>query len=241
MNRQLLRWLLVAALAVGLVLIVVLADIADVIELPEGIVPSAGSALTRFGYLGGFLLIYIEESGIPLLIPGDVWLIYVGHRLPRYWWAWVGGWAGFVVAVVFGSMNLYLLSRRFGRRLLEHPLARFLHITPERLATAELEFHRWGPWAVIVGRHVPGLRVPLTVAAGILEMALPLFLVCVAISSGVWAAVFLTLGIVYGDSIARLLHSPAVVALPVVALVAIAAWLFRRPLLRLIREPRGTR
>jgi len=241
MKMRLLRWSLVAAVAVGLALIVFLADIADVIELPEGIVLSAGAALNRFGYLGGFLLIYIEESGIPLLIPGDIWLIYVGHRLPRYWLAWVGGWAGFVVAVILGSLNLYLLSRRFGRRLLEHRLARFLHITPERLARAELEFHRWGPWAIIVGRHVPGLRVPLTVVAGILEMALPLFLVCVAISSGIWAALFLTLGIVYGDSIARLLHSPAVVALPVVAAVVIAAWLFRRPLLSLVRQPQATR
>ena len=78
---RLLRWSLIAAVAVGLALIVFLADIADVIELPEGIVLSAGTALNRFGYLGGFLLIYIEESGIPLLIPGDIWLIYVGHRL----------------------------------------------------------------------------------------------------------------------------------------------------------------
>jgi len=41
-----------------------------------------------------------------------------------------------------------------------------LHLTPQRLERAEGWFVRWGAWALIFGRHIFGLRVPLTVAAG---------------------------------------------------------------------------
>ena len=234
-NAKLLRRLLTAASAAGLLTLIALAATSELQMEPSGGWPDLREAITRFGYLGGFLLIYVEESGIPLFIPGDVFLVYVGHRLPADPWAWLAAWAGFVVAVVLGAMNLYLLSRRLGRRVLAHPLARFLHLTPERLARAESEFRRWGPWAVIAGRHLPGLRVPITVAAGVLGMNLRVFLASVAISSGIWAAVFLGLGIAYGESVARLLHMPITYAFVPVALAGVAGLIFRRQLVRLIR------
>src|SRR6267143_3552009 len=98
---------------------------------------SVRALLRAYGYLGGFALIYIEESGIPLFIPGDVFLLYVGSRLPHDVPILCAAWLGFMLAVTLGSTNLYLLSRRFGRQLIEHRLARFLHITPDRVASAE--------------------------------------------------------------------------------------------------------
>jgi membrane protein DedA with SNARE-associated domain len=234
-NAKLLRRLLTAASAAGLLTLIALAATSELQMEPSGGWPDLREATTRFGYLGGFLLIYVEESGIPLFIPGDVFLVYVEHRLPADPWAWLAAWAGFVVAVVLGAMNLYLLSRRLGRRVLAHPFARFLHLTPERLAKAESEFRRGGPWAVIAGRHLPGLRVPITVAAGVLGMNLRIFLASVAISSGVWAAVFLALGIAYGESVARLLHMPITYVIVPVALAGVSGLIFRRQLVRLIR------
>jgi len=51
-----------------------------------------------------------------------------------------------IVVVVLGATNLYLISRRIGRRLLAGRLGAVLHVTPERLDQAERWFHRWGPW-----------------------------------------------------------------------------------------------
>jgi len=191
------------------------------------------SALVRaYGYLGGFALIYIEESGIPLFIPGDVFLLYVGSRLPHDVPVLCAAWLGFVLAVTLGSTNLYLLSRRFGRRLIEHRLARFLHITAERVAGAEHWFRRYGPWALIFGRHIPGFRVPLTVVAGILELPYPIFALSVAVSSAVWAGVFLGLGAVFGNSIEKSIRSNlllvGVVAAVLVVVGAAVAYLRSR-------------
>jgi len=150
LNANLPQGVLIATLATGLLALIALAVISELHMEPPGLWPDVREAIKRFGYLGGFLLIYVEESGIPLFVPGDVFLVYVGHRLPANLWAWLAAWSGFVVAVALGSTNLYLLSRRLGRRVLAHPVARFLHLTPERLAKAEGEFRRWGRRAAIV-------------------------------------------------------------------------------------------
>jgi membrane protein DedA with SNARE-associated domain len=168
---------------------------------------SIANVLRQDGYLVGFALLYIEESGVPLFIPGDAFLAYVGHRLPHNVPVFLVAWIGFVLAVTFGATNLYVLSRRYGRRLLEHRLAGLLHLTPERLETAEESFRRWGPWALIFGRHIFGLRVPLTVAAGVLKLPYRTFAISVAISSAAWAAVFLLLGLFFGDGVERSLRS----------------------------------
>jgi membrane protein DedA with SNARE-associated domain len=168
---------------------------------------SIGTMLRQDGYLVGFALLYIEESGVPLFIPGDAFLAYVGHRLPHNVPVFLVAWIGFVLAVTFGATNLYLLSRRYGRRLVEHRLAGLLHLTPARMETAEHSFRRWGPWALIFGRHILGLRVPLTVAAGVLKLPYRTFAISVAISSAAWAGVFLLLGAFFGDSVERSLRS----------------------------------
>jgi membrane protein DedA with SNARE-associated domain len=186
---------------------------------------SIRTLLRDYGYLGGFALIYIEESGPPLFIPGDAFLIYVGNRLPRDVPIFLAAWVGFVLAVTFGATNLYLVSRRFGRRLLEHRLAKVLELTPARLDRAEGWFKRYGPWTLIFGRHIPGLRVPLTVAAGVLKLQYGVFAVSVAVSSAVWAGAFLALGAIFGPSIERSIRSSplpylgAAVALVVVVVV----------------------
>ena len=144
-----------------------------------GTAPSADlsirDVINHYGYLVGFALIYIEESGVPLFIPGDAFLVYVGHRLPASVLPWVAAWLALIAAVTLGATNLYLISRTLGRRLLAHPLARFLHLSQARLDAAEQRFRRWGPWAVLIGRHVPGMHVPITVACGLLGMRYRLF------------------------------------------------------------------
>jgi membrane protein DedA with SNARE-associated domain len=201
-------------------------------ELPQTD-ESIADILRRDGYLVGFVLIYIEESGLPLFIPGDAFLLYVGHRLPHNFPVLFAAWLGFTLAVTLGATNLYLLSRRYGRRLLEHRIARFLELTPSRLDRAEAWFARWGPWTLIFGRHIPGFRVPLTVAAGVLKLRYRIFAISVAVSSAAWAGVFLLLGVLFGDSIERSIRSSplaygGVAAVIVVVIVAFAFLRSRR-------------
>jgi membrane protein DedA with SNARE-associated domain len=218
------RWRIAAGALIVIAVIIAMAllvrhDVAG--QAPEMDV-AIGELLRQYGYLVGFALIYIEESGVPLFIPGDAFLLYVGHRLPHNVPVFLFAWAGFVVAVTFGATNLYLLSRRYGRRLLQHRFAALLHLTPGRLDQAEQSFRRWGAWALIFGRHLPGLRVPLTVAAGVLKLPYRVFAISVGVSSAAWAGAFLILGAIFGNSIERALRrSPWIYLAGVVVVVAV--------------------
>lgn len=162
-----------------------------------------GGFVRRYGAAGSLTLLYVEESGVPLPVPGDVYVIYLGHLAAGYWPHLVGYWLAIIGVVVAGSTNLYWISRRWGIRLIEHPLARVFHLEPARLQKAKAWFDRWGVLAMIFGRHIPGFRVPLTVVAGTLKFPYRLFVPSVAVSTAIWAGIFLLVGDKLGGAIAR--------------------------------------
>jgi len=201
-----LRWALAAAILVLAVIAFYAATEADLLpENPAGLRPGFGSLVKRFGAPGSLVLLYVEESGIPLPVPGDVYVLYLGN-LAKGSAGWlVAAWLGIIAVVVAGSSNLYYVSQRWGPRLIEHPLARAFHLDPKRLETAGRWFKRWGIVAVIFGRHIPGFRVPITVVAGTLKFPYRLFAPSVAVSTGIWAGVFLYLGARFGPAASGLL------------------------------------
>lgn len=202
------HWLRIAVLA----LIVFGAVVVSAVL--EGDVPELVGAGTRglraffrhYSYTPGFALLYIEESGIPLPAPGDVFVLYVGAHLPRQLAAYIAAWLGLIGAVVLGATNLYFISRKWGRQLAESRAAEYVHLSPQRLARAEKWFNRYGVLAIIFGRHIPGFRVPITVAAGVFRIRYPLFAVSVAISTAIWAGVVIIIGINFGNRLGEFLR-----------------------------------
>jgi membrane protein DedA with SNARE-associated domain len=162
--------------------------------------------LHRYTYLASYGLLYIEESGIPLPAPGDVFVMYVGAHVPRNLASWIVAWLGLIGVVVLGATNLFFISKRYGRRLAEGRFAEVVHLSPERLLKAERWFKRYGVVSIIFGRHIPGFRVPITVAAGVLKVGYPVFVVSVAVSTAIWAGVVMVIGINFGPRMEAFLN-----------------------------------
>jgi membrane protein DedA with SNARE-associated domain len=188
----------------------------------------ARSFVARFGPAASLVLLYLEESGIPLPVPGDVYVAYLGH-IAGSPLRWLAAWIGIVIAVVAGASNLYLISRRWGRRLTHGRLGAAVHLTPHGLATAERWFARWGPLAIIFGRHIPGFRIPITVGVGIFGVPYRTFAACVAVSTGTWAAIWLWLGAHFGARIGHFMgvHRWTFVVAGLLILAVVASALIR--------------
>jgi membrane protein DedA with SNARE-associated domain len=199
-------------------------------DLPEAFGAGAhaiGHLLRRFGPVAAFILLYLEESGVPMPMPGDVFVMYVGHHNAGRLLSMLAAWLGLIAVVLLGATNLYFIARRWGRSIVERHLGKLLDLTPSRLESAERWFARWGVWTLIIGRHIPGLRVPLTLAAGIFRVPYPVFAASVAISTAVWAAFFMAIGITIGPRVGHLLqvHREGYVILPLILMLGFAVYL----------------
>lgn len=203
----------IRAVRIGAIAILIAAAIV-VSAILQGDVPDVVSSgtfwvrhiLHRYTYLASYGLLYIEESGIPLPAPGDVFVMYVGAHVPRTVVSWVVAWLGLIGVVVLGATNLFFISKRYGRRLAEGRFAEVVHLSPERLVRAERWFERYGVVAIIFGRHIPGFRVPITVAAGVLKVSYPIFVASVAVSTAIWAGVVMIIGINFGPRMEAFLN-----------------------------------
>ncbi len=150
-------------------------------------------------------VIYVVESGLPLPIPEDVFVLYLGYYTGFSPMLALTGVVIIVVATA-GSLNLYFLSRKLGPRILASRLAAVLRLTPERVARIERWFARWGAVAVVFGRYLPGPPIAITVAAGVFRLRLTIFVASVAISVGIWVAAELMIGASLGRAAVKLVE-----------------------------------
>jgi membrane protein DedA with SNARE-associated domain len=139
-------------------------------------------------------------------VPGDFYVALLGRLNAGSWLRLLLAWVGIVAVVVAGATNLYWLARRWGPALLHHPVAgRLLHLNERRLEQARAWFDRWGAWAIIFGRHIPGFRIAITVIAATAGVPYRVFIPSVAISTAIWAAIGLWLGATVGQAIGNVL------------------------------------
>ncbi len=142
---------------------------------------------------GLFFVIFLEELGIPLPAPGDAAIAYGGYLTTTGSIPYPLAYLAVVSGAVLGSACNLTISRRYGRPFIQR-YGRFVGVSDERLLRAEGIFKRWGPWAIIVGRHIPGMRIVLSALSGIFGVPYRVFIPCVLVSASIWAAIFLELG-----------------------------------------------
>ena len=173
--------------------------------------------------------IYLEESGVPMPVPSEVSIGYLGERAGHNPLALVATWLSLTGLIVLGATNVFAASRRFGPRLVTGRLGRALHLTPERVERAQQWFHRWGPLAIIVSRYVPGLRWAMAVACGSLRVPYRTFWASTTISAAIWSGLLLTAGVTFGDAIGAfaMAHAWIGVLLPLPAAMVLSTLLVR--------------
>jgi membrane protein DedA with SNARE-associated domain len=173
--------------------------------------------------------IYLEESGLPMPVPSELSLGYLGQRLGNNPLALFATWLGLTALIVLGSTNLFVASRKLGPRLISGRIGTALHLTPSRVTRAQSWIRRWGPLAIGVSRYIPGLRWAMAVACGTLGVGYRTFWFSTAVSAAIWAGVMLTLGVTVGNVVghAIITHAWIGLLLPLPAAAMVTAGLVR--------------
>ncbi|HET6412371.1 MAG TPA: DedA family protein [Anaeromyxobacter sp.] len=159
--------------------------------------------LSRWHYLGLFAVIFAEEAGVPLPIPGDLFIAAMGFLASTGRASFFPAAAAVTLATVLGAALLYLLSRHAGRRLLSF-VGRWFGYTAERQLNLEKRLRRNGVATVVLGRLIPGLRIVMTVVAGALRLDHATFALGTLVAALVWASVYFWLGYALGSGYQRL-------------------------------------
>ena len=196
---------------------------------------SPADFLARWHYGGLFLVILAEEGGVPLPIPGDLFIAAMGFLAHRGLAAYAPTTAVVTAATVIGATALYLVSRHAGRPLLVKVMRRF-GFTEAREQRLEGWLTRHGATAVVVGRLVPGLRIVMTVVAGVLRLRHRTFVVGTFFAGIIWSTIYFWLGWALGAGYERVAGRVAFEALwpwaagaaALLALVFLWRWRARR-------------
>jgi membrane protein DedA with SNARE-associated domain len=159
--------------------------------------------LARWHYAGLFAVILAEEAGVPLPLPGDLFIAAMGFMAHSRRAAWAPTAAAVTAATVLGASILYLVSRHAGRRLLLRVARRFGY-TEAREARVEAWLARYGAAAVVVGRLIPGLRIVMTVVAGTLRLRRSTFVLGTLVAGLVWSTIYFWIGWALGAGYERL-------------------------------------
>ena len=193
-----------------------------------GLMPSAGSGLlslvTTYGPLVIFLIVLIEEAGLPLPIPSDMLLLFSGSLVAQGRLN-LGLTLGSVVfATVLGTALLFTLARRGGRPLLRR-YGRWIRLDEARFLRAETRLKTHAFWRLTAFRLVPGLRPYSTLTAGILAIPRPQATLAFALSGTIWASVWIGLGILLAPHLSTVVpvirRAEQALGLGIIALVCI--------------------
>ena len=132
-------------------------------------------------------------------IPSEIVLPFAGALVADGGMTYPGAVLAATVGSVVGALILYAFGRYGGRPLI-YRHKRFLRLSEQQLDRADHWFDRRGPWLVLFGRLIPGVRSIVSIPAGASEMPMVQFLALTTAGSAAWNALLIGAGWGLGDN-----------------------------------------
>ena len=155
--------------------------------------------IEQLGYIGIALLMFVETLIPP--IPSELIMPLVGVAAAEGRLNLVGATASAIAGATLGATAWYLVARAFGPdRLLaladRH--GRWLRLDGAMMRRPTVWFARRGGWTVFLARILPGMRVYISIPAGLAGMNLARFLGFTIAGYSVWYGLLGALGYALG-------------------------------------------
>ncbi len=157
------------------------------------------------GIFAPILLLTLDESGIPLPIPGDLYISFTGYLISKGSISYPIAFFLLLASILIGSSILFYLSSRYGQ-VIVLKFGQYIHLDEKKLLMVENKFRKYGIWVIIFGRHIPGFRVPITVFSGMSGISYKKFIFATFVSVVFWILFYLSLGQRLGNGVFILLR-----------------------------------
>jgi membrane protein DedA with SNARE-associated domain len=178
-----------------------------------------------------FLAQALKEMGIPSLGLTHTLLLYAGYQLSS-------GNPSFGIVIILltflgslcGASTIFFLARWRGDRFLAW-LSLHGTIKAEGLARTTRILKASSFVTISIGRSIPGLMLPTSIVAGILDFPIPVFFSGILLTLSIWMAVIVTMGSTLKNFIPKIYISPSLLISllgPLIVVYIISAILFKR-------------
>lgn len=166
------------------------------------------SIIMKYGYLGIFLLIAIENIFPP--IPSEVILTFSGF-ICRYSNLSILSVIIFsTLGSIFGAIILYLIGYFLNKKkiiaITRSKIGRLLRLKEDKILDSIDVFNENGGKSIFVCRFIPILRSLISIPAGISRYNFIVFLGLTSIGSFLWNTIFVLLGNMLGENWNFVIH-----------------------------------
>ena len=158
----------------------------------ESIVHFLVETIGQWGYVGIFLLMFLESSFFPF--PSEVVMIPAGYLAYNGEMNIVLVILSGVLGSISGAWLNYLIASKFGRKFLEK------FISTEKLNKLDEFFEKHGHISTFSGRLIPGVRQYISFPAGLAKMNGLVFSFFTGLGSLIWILVLVGLGYFIGQN-----------------------------------------
>ncbi|SDE43035.1 membrane protein DedA, SNARE-associated domain [Priestia aryabhattai B8W22] len=151
--------------------------------------------ITGYGYIAIFLMLVLGIVGLP--IPDEVMMTIVGFfthtGVLNYPLAIIVSFFG----ALLGMMISYLIGRKAGRPFIDK-FGKWIGLKEKRMLKVENWLKKYGPYSLIFGYFIPGIRHVTCYFSGIGKMELKTYTLFAAIGAFLWSFIFITIGRMVG-------------------------------------------
>lgn len=178
--------------------------------------------VASYGYVLLIVLVGLESFGIPL--PGETALVTAGAFAANGRLNIAFVIAAAAAGAILGDNAGYWLGRKGGIPLIRR-YGRRVGLDDAKLARVQGFFDRHGAKTVFIGRFIALLRSWAAALAGVARMPYHTFTLYNALGGVTWAALFGTLGYVFGRNLPLLEHYVGRVSVVIVVVVGLVVLL----------------
>ena len=129
--------------------------------------------------------------GVSFIVPGTILLITLGGVIGASHISLFPAWLGAVLGSVLGDWISWWIGFHYHHRIVH---SRFFRRFEDQIEKALHLFHKWGTWAIVIGRFMGPFRATVPLVAGMSELEFLPFMVANTGSALVWAYVLLAPG-----------------------------------------------
>lgn len=148
--------------------------------------------VNSYGYLAIFILVFLQEIGVPNPVPNELVLLFAGALTV------IGGLSFWptvftaVIADIAGTTLLFTVFYFFEHHIMER-ISKWKGVN-EKLDRIKETILRKDKWGIFLGRMMPYVRGYVSAVAGILNIPYKVFLPMVIFPAIIWTGGYVTLG-----------------------------------------------